>query len=78
MHFDIDKVHSPTNTLFIELDKVVKFTLKIKVKVIFNVNFKTLSSSMGDRGGSVVKVLCYKPEGRWVDPSWCRWNFSLT
>ena len=32
----------------------------------------------GDRGGTVVKVLCYKSEGRWFDPSWCHWNFSLT
>jgi len=33
---------------------------------------------MGERGGTVVKVLCYKSEGRWLDPSWCHWNFSLT
>jgi len=26
----------------------------------------------------VVKVLCYKSEGRWFDPGWCHWNFSLT
>ena len=26
----------------------------------------------------VVKVLCYKSEGRWFDPSWCHWKFSLT
>ena len=32
----------------------------------------------GDRGGTVVKVLCYKSEGRWFDPRWCHWNFSLT
>ena len=30
------------------------------------------------RGGTVVKVPCYKSEGRWFDPSWCHWNFSLT
>ena len=29
----------------------------------------------GDRGGTVVKVLCYKLEGRWFDPSWCQWIF---
>jgi len=28
--------------------------------------------------GAVVKVLRYKLEGRWFDPSWCHWNFSLT
>jgi len=30
-----------------------------------------------DRGSTVVKVLCYKLEGRWFDPSWCHCNFSL-
>jgi len=30
------------------------------------------------RGGTVVKVLHYKSEGRWFDPNWCHWNFSLT
>jgi hypothetical protein len=29
-------------------------------------------------GGTVVKVLRYKSEGRWFDSRWCRWNFSLT
>ena len=24
--------------------------------------------SVGDRGGTVVKVVCYKSEGRWFDP----------
>ena len=26
---------------------------------------------LGDRGSTVVKVLCYKSEGRWFDSSWC-------
>ena len=30
---------------------------------------------MGGRYSTVVKVLCYKSEGRWFDPSWCHWNF---
>jgi len=29
----------------------------------------------GDRGSTVVKVLCYKSEGRWFDPRWCQWIF---
>ena len=37
-----------------------------------------LSDYKRDRGGAVVKVLCYKSEGRWFDPIWCHWNFSLT
>jgi hypothetical protein len=32
----------------------------------------------GDRGDTVVKVLCYKSEGRWFDSRWCHWNSSLT
>ena len=32
----------------------------------------------GDRGSTVVKVLCCKSEGCWFDPSWCNRNFSLT
>jgi hypothetical protein len=36
------------------------------------------SSVSGDRGGTVVKVLCYKSEGCWFDFKWCHWNFSLT
>jgi hypothetical protein len=31
-----------------------------------------------DRGGTVVKVLRYKSEGRCFDSRWCHWNFSLT
>ena len=25
----------------------------------------------------MVKVLCYKSEGRWLDSRLCHWNFSL-
>jgi len=32
----------------------------------------------GDRGSTVVKVLCYKSESRWFDSRWFHWNFSLT
>ena len=31
----------------------------------------------GDRSSTVVKVLCYKSEGRWYDPSWCQWIFFI-
>jgi len=30
---------------------------------------------IGDRGSTVVKVLCYKSEGRWFDPNWFQWIF---
>jgi len=34
-----------------------------------------LKLSPGGRGSTVVKVLCYKSEGRWFDPIWCQWIF---
>jgi hypothetical protein len=39
--------------------------------------FQCVRNVHGDRGGTVVKVLCYKSEGRWFDSRWCHWNFSL-
>jgi len=30
---------------------------------------------LAGRGSAVVKVLCYKSEGRWFDPSWCQCIF---
>ena len=39
--------------------------------------FIMLVESGWNRGSTVVKVLCYKSEGRWFDPSWCHWNFSF-
>jgi len=32
----------------------------------------------GDRGSTVVKVLCHKSEGRWFDSRWCHWNLLVT
>ena len=37
--------------------------------------FELRTYQQGDRGSTVVKVLCYKSEGRWFDPSWCQWSF---
>jgi len=33
---------------------------------------------IGDRGGTVVKVLCYRSEGRRFDFRWGHWDFLLT
>ena len=41
-------------------------------------NFLSTSKKKGERSSTVVKVLRYKSEGRWFDPRWCHWNFSLT
>jgi len=40
--------------------------------------FVTYLTGSGDLGSTVVKVLCYKSEGRWFDFGWCHGNFSLT
>jgi len=41
-------------------------------------NFTYVTVYGGERGSTVAKMLCYKSEVRWFDPSWCHWNFSLT
>jgi len=40
--------------------------------------YRIVPPDEGDRGSTVIKVLCYKSEGRWFDSIWCHWNFSLT
>ena len=48
------------------------YSLKL-LNIIYTINRST--AVHGDRGNTVVKVLCYKSEGRWFDPIWCRWIF---
>ena len=43
------------------------FSLVITIPKILHIHL-----NLGDGGGTVVKVLCYKSEGRWFDPSWCQ------
>ena len=72
-HMDYRRVNS--GTLPVEaIDQVLQswsFVLK-------NCDLEYVLPVMEDRGGTVVKVLCYKSEGRWSDSRWCHWNFSLT
>ena len=50
-----------------EKPKYLRVTIRIWDTVCF-----------GDSGGTVVKVLGYKSEGRWFDSRRCHWNFLLT
>jgi len=52
--------------------------IKTNERLILYLILSNKHSMLGDQGGTVVKVLCYKSEGRWFDPSRCHWNFSLT
>jgi len=40
-----------------------------------NLKFWASPLLYGDHGSTLVKVLCYKSEGRWFDPSLCQWIF---
>ena len=42
---------------------------------IFLYYFRSHLAFPGDCGSTVVKVLCYKSEDHWFDPSWCQWIF---
>jgi hypothetical protein len=46
---------------------------KFKDKNILGYNFVLGTAD----GGTVVKVLCYKSEGRWFNSRWCYWTFSF-
>ena len=41
---------------------------RARLKYLHTFNFEITTSGSGDRGSTVVKVLCYKSEGRWFDP----------
>ena len=49
--------------------------LRLRVSVLLkHIQANIYYMKVGDRGSSVVKVLCYKSDGRWFDPSWCHWT----
>ena len=53
----------------------------LRHSTIFHTFYKKMLGyylTLGDHGGTVVKVLCYKSEGRWFYSRWCHWHFSLT
>jgi len=54
----------------------MKCSMQIEETFLKNIH-KMLFIGAG-HGDTVVKVLCYKSEGSWFDPSWCYWKFSLT
>jgi len=55
-------LHIHKNFYHFTLDQFLSSSLRL---------FPLLPVSVGDRGSTVVKVLCYKSEGRWFDSSWC-------
>jgi len=44
-------------------------------EIMLQINFCCTPLLFGDRGSTVVKVLCYKSEGCWFDRGWCQWIF---
>jgi hypothetical protein len=71
----INGPHVPHNLILAQGSPVplLKFQMAPRLKLLMSSGSKN-----GDRGGTVVKVLCYKSEGRWFDSRWCHLNFSLT
>jgi len=57
---------------------VYKFMKDYGQKRVTKFYIHLVMSPVSQGGSTVVKVLCYKSEGRWFDPSRCQWNFSLT
>jgi len=72
-YFTYEDLHRRKTTLdtkitMVTLVMVTRFSMVLVLLVL-------LLPCVGDRGSTVVKVLCYKSEGRWFDPSWCQWIF---
>jgi len=65
----------PSACLSVRMEKLEGFACKLEdfskicreIPIVINI--------WGDRGSTVVKVLCYKSEVPWFDPSWCQWLF---
>jgi hypothetical protein len=58
-------------------------TVPWRLPVFLHFTFERFSTYVGlymgtADGGTVVKVLRYKSEGRCFDSSWCHWNFLFT
>ena len=64
------KGHHRTSKKYTKLAELLYIT-----HLLAHGHFRNSTKCTGDRGGTVVNVLCYKSEGRWFDPSWCHWIF---
>jgi hypothetical protein len=53
----------------------VKYIASLLTKCFISSDY---CDNFAERGGTVVKVLCYESEGCWFDSRWCHWNSSLT
>jgi hypothetical protein len=70
--------HGDKSFLIAQFDYLYGNTLVSAVPTRLETEIKNVIGHVGDRGGTVVKLLRYKSEGRWFDSRWCHWNFSLT
>ena len=53
----------------------MRTSINYKIVPVTNLNKHLHYVTSGDHGSTVVKVLCYKSEGRWFYPCWCQWIF---
>ena len=65
------RYHLPDMSPFLKNYNVFGFDVLLTA----HLSIMLVLNQLGDRGSTVVKVLCYKSEGCWFDPSWCQWVF---
>ena len=70
-HFNL---HNLKSTNKVRLEQLIDFPY-LHIKQHTHTHIYIYIYIYGDRGSTVVKVLCSKSEDRWFDPSWCHWNF---
>ena len=74
MRLNTGKKYLPWPLGYLELAVSVSWAYRDRT-CIKNGDYLLVQCRWGDCDGAVVKVLCYKSEGRWFDLSWCQWIF---
>ena len=73
-HLQVTKIYREEN--YTEYDHSIGAYCKLSTRSRCRLDYTYWAkSTSGDSGSTVVKVLCYKSEGCWFDPSWCQWIF---
>jgi len=78
----VRQVYTLQSGLIIKTTEMTKLMIKAQLILLsiinvatFMIDNKLLEYTKVKLLETVVKVLCYKSDGRWFDPSWCQWTF---
>ena len=76
-HTQQTNIHAPCGFRTHDLSRRAALDVLLRPRGHWDLHGNAVPVLNGDRGSTVVKVLCYKSEGRRFDSKWCHWNSSL-